>query len=108
MNISDQYERYKIKCEKIQENNILINILIWNCQRINKKLGRSDIRINFLKDILYLNELDIMYLIVENFRDGIFLIGCMKYDDGRNILLDIDELKELFEVDKDKMIVKNN
>ena len=38
-----------------------------------------------------------MYLInVENFLDGIFLISCKKYDDGRNILLVIGELKESF------------
>ena len=58
----------------MKDNNIFINTLIWNCQRINIKLGRRDIKINFLKDILYFNKLDIIYLIdIENFQDGIFL-----------------------------------
>lgn len=103
----DKYELYKLKCEKVYKDNLLLNVLVWNCQRINKKMGRREIKINFMKDILNYNKLDIIYLIdVGDFKDGLFFNGYNKLDDGRNVLFIINDIKEDFIVDKDNMIIK--
>lgn len=71
-------------------------------------MGNREIRINYLKDILNFNKVDIFYLIdVENYNYGIFLNGYDKYDDGKDFLLIINEKKENFIIDKDNMIIKN-
>lgn len=107
--VKQSYERYKMKCEKIYEDNIIIITLLWNCQRLNLKLGRRDVKINFLKDILNNNKVDVVYLIdVENYIGSLFLNGYTKYDDSRNVLFVLNEIKENFEVDKDHMIIKND
>ena len=107
--IKNNYECYKMKCEKVLEDNILINTLIWNCQRLNLKLGRRDVKINFLKDVLNNNKVDIVYLIdVGNYIDSLFLNGYVKYEDSRNVLFVLNEIKEKFLVDKENMIIKSD
>lgn len=102
----EMYERYKTKCEKVHFGNIIVNTLVWNCQRINLKLRRRDLKINFLKDVLNYNKIDIIYLIdVANFRQSTILNGYTKYDDGRNLLFVLNEIKDNFSVDRDNNII---
>ena len=75
---------------------------------MNLRLGRRDIKINFLKDVLNNNKVDVIYLVdVENYIDSLFLNGYAKYQDNRNVLFVMNEIKENFIVDADHMIIKS-
>jgi len=105
----DKYERYKKKVEEVHNDDLILNILVWNCQRINKKFTRRDLKIKFIKDVLNFNKVDIIYLIdVGNFSNNITLNGYTRYDDNRNVLFVINEIKNEFMVDKKNMFIKSD
>lgn len=59
-----------------------------------------------MKDVLNFNKVDIVYLInVGSYSDGLFLNGYTKYEDGRNVLFVINEIKEDFTIDKNNMLI---
>ena len=99
------YDNYKMKIEKINSGDLYLNILVWNIQSLNKLYKLRQVKLDFIRDILNHNKVDIIYLIdVNNYKEGIILNGFKKYDDGRNLLFVNSDILDEFKLIKGNMI----
>lgn len=69
-------------------------------QSLNADINNRYVKIEFLRDILTDNQLDMIYLIDVNDTKALMLNGYKKYEDGRNVLFVKDEFMIDFVVSK--------
>lgn len=105
----NKYDNYKAKIEKVNYGEVYLNIWVWNMQSLNKIYKRRQAKIDFIKNTLNNNKVDIVYLVdVNNFRESIVLNGFKKYDDGRNLLFVQIDINDDFSIDKKNYLIFNN
>lgn len=99
---------FRKKLEKKISGDVNIKIGAWNMQSLNKNINNRYTKLEFLRDILTDNQLDIVYLIDVNDKSAVFLNGYKKYEDDRNVLLVKDEIMDEFIVSQNCIFsVKN-
>ena len=106
-NISDfdkiyhnKWIEYRKKTFKRLSGSVYIKIGVWNLQSLNKDINNRYMKIEYLRDILTDNKLDIIYLIDVNNTSSLILNGYKKYDDTRNILFVKDEILDPFTISR--------
>lgn len=100
--IDDKYNNkwldFRKKTEKRLSGDVNVKIGVWNMQSLNKDISNRYMKLEFLRDVLTDNQLDIIFLIDSNDTKTILLNGYNKYEDGRNVLLVKDEILDKFTV----------
>ena len=91
---------YRKKAIKRLSGDVYIKIGVWNLQSLNKDINNRYMKIEYLRDILTDNKLDIIYLIDVNNTSGLILNGYKKYDDTRNVLFVKDEILDPFTISR--------
>ena len=96
---NENYMRFRKRMERVNTADVILKIWIWNMQSLNKKFKERMVKIEFIRNILNTNRVDIVFLIdVNNFLDSLILNGFNKYTDKRNILFVRNDIELTFEV----------
>jgi ribonuclease HI len=87
----DTYARYNFalreKIERTFEASIWLSIGCWNLQTLNKVYSKRQNKLEFLRNILNDNKMDIFFLIdVSDVDNKLIINGYRKYSDGRSCL----------------------
>ena len=106
--MSEYWCNFRKKCTKRLSGFLNIKIGAWNLQSLNLDINNRYLKIEYIRDTLINNKLDILFLIDVNNIDSIILNGYVKYTDGRNILFVKDEILDKFEVSNYILYNNNN
>ena len=103
------YDNYRKNVEKIYDDYLICNCLIWNCQSLNKEKSKYVVKMECIKNVINNNNFDFIYLIdCTNHLEFILFNGFKKYSDGRNLLFIRDNIHVDVKIEKNLFIVNNN